>query len=204
MKNLLPVIAVVAVLGFAIHDAHDQAEKERAFEAMPPATHLAEAGRAIERSDLDQAIRHLDTGSLRSPQTPEGREALALWSEVSAKSKQRDKAQLEARRQAEEASMRAEEARQNTERIRKDAAANLERDLAELGYGYKVTAAGDEMQIVSGDFGETELRVRFLAVFRNRPAVREAYRVGLTQVRLQQYGWRSVGFSEAYGLNLDQ
>jgi hypothetical protein len=153
---------------------------------MTAAQHLSEAKQCLRGNEaaVDAGLWHLAAIPKQSVEVTEAKEI---------------EAQLRARkselRQAVEAEKQAKEARQA-------AVVQLRADLKNLGYDLTLgqSDAPEEIVITSGEFAQTDHRVRFLSFLRgkNSPALAECF-TGLRTVRLKSSSY--FGFDESYSLN---
>jgi hypothetical protein len=170
---------------------------EHTFNAMSAAQHLSEAKQCLRGSDadVDTGLRHLAAIPKQSVEVTEAKEIQAQLSTR--------KGAIEAQLSARESDLRqAVEAQKQVKEAQKAAVVQLRADLKNLGYNFTVAQSEfpEEVVITSGEFAETDHRVRFLSFLRrkNSPALAGCF-AGLRSVRLKSSQY--FGFDESYSLN---
>lgn len=182
----------VAVIGFTVwySSVWYSSEEDKWFREMTPATHLTQAKAEFRGGLFGLALRHLKAVPSGAPEAPAARQ---MESEIRA-AQQSDEAARAAARQAEAAA-----------KLAKDTAVrDLQDSLKNLGYDVTVTRSDvdDEIVITSGDFGDTDHRVRLLSFLRSESSPAFGVCVtGFRTVRLKAKWSFVTGHGEAYSLN---
>jgi hypothetical protein len=181
--------------GMFIVSAVQEKLQEKHFNAMTPVQHLAEAKAALT-SELPELAYEDITRHLQAipADAPERREFPELLTTVNAALAARN--QERAARNQERASAAAAVASQ------KEAARYLGEYLKGRGFDLTVepSEAVDTLTITSGEFGDSDHRVRFLDMVRSRNGPQDVLCAdGITKVTLKTQ-FPLFGFQETYGL----
>lgn len=169
------------------------------FNHMTDAQHLWEAKKSTpELGDVYLALRHL--GAI-SPGSPEARESKGV--EATVRQKESELSAAESERKAAQA--KNAQAANDAREARAASVKQFESALKNIGYDLSVEASDDshsEVVITSQEFSETDRRIRFLSVLREKwtPAALVCLQ-GFSRVRLKSSKIPMVGFSESYTLD---
>jgi hypothetical protein len=187
--SLAPLAALVLIFIVGLFAAMTSIVRD-AQRMTAAGQHLTRATEALARGAIDEGLIEIHAIPASAPEAASAKE---IENRLNA-------ARDEARQTAE---MRAEQERIAAWRIAQ--IHGVEVKLRELGYDLRVSAPGNANEVVisSGDFSDTDHRVRFLAYIRSqRGPGRSLCSLGINQVRLSGHRFlASFGSGDAYSLD---